>query len=151
MSLFTVQKIARNPTAFLRMVVPLQSEIPGIRYGDYYNVFEILTAAEYLVELQVYGQMEIIVIQAFLEEAGFKCFEPDLEVRLLVQDIEFHLRAQELFSEKCTFLERLRAMEHVLGNERRPAARQLRREVRHLLASHSPMQFGNQPTPRRFV
>ncbi len=64
MAQLTIGEIARNPTTFLRMVVPLCIELPTVRNGDRYTIFQILSDAEYLVETEVYSEDEMKEILA---------------------------------------------------------------------------------------
>lgn len=145
MELLSVRKIARNPVIFLRLVVPFCLEVPRVRLGYKYTVFEVLTDAEYLVDTEVFTWDEMEEIHGTLETVGLRPFEPTVEVRELVRNIEWELRGMQLFAREYPFIERLKAARKVLEDEKATAARRVLREVNHLINCHVPVSFGNQP------
>jgi hypothetical protein len=144
----TVRKIARNPTAFLRMVVPLCLELPLVRFGDRYSVFEILTDSEYLVETEVYDSEEMKEILQLLKAQGLNPFQPNTNVRALVRRIQWRLRGMDIFMREYPFIERLEAAQSVLTMDPNASAVRALQEINHLLRCHKPITFGNS-APRR--
>lgn len=150
MEMLTVRKIARSPRTFLRLVVPLCIEVPRMRCGDRYTIFEVLTDADYLVDTGIYRLDEMEEIHGSLEALGLFPFEPTIEVRALVHRIEWELRGMPVFEREYPLIERLTAAKVALEEERSTSARRALREVLHLIHCHSPNTYGNQ-TPRRSI
>jgi hypothetical protein len=127
------------------MFLPLCLELPRIRSGDRYTVFEILTNADDLVAVDAYDRYEMDMILGQLEERGFEPFTPGHEIKTLARFMHWRLGGMDIFSREYPILERLDALKEACEIHRWHGTSRVLTVVNQLFTLYSTIPDSNAP------